>query len=45
MSNTSGGIGKKKDSENDKKEIENSLFFFFESPKTQLYMFLNKFKF
>ena len=24
MSNTSGGIGKKKDSENDKKEIEKS---------------------
>ena len=45
MSNTSGGIGKKKDSENDKKEIENSLFFFFDSPKTQLYMFLNGFKF
>ena len=45
MSNTSGGIGKKKDSENDKKEIENSLFFFFDSPKTQLYIFLNRFKF
>ena len=44
MSNTSGGIGKK-DSENDKKEIENSLFFFFDSPKTQLYIFLNRFKF
>ena len=45
MSNTSGGIGKKKDSENDKKEIEYPLFFFFERPKTQLYIFLNRFKF
>ena len=45
MSNTSGGIGKKKDSENDKREIEYSLFFLFDSPKTQLYMFLKRFKF
>ena len=37
--------GKKKDSENDKKEIEYSLFFLFASPKTQLYIFLNKFIF
>ena len=45
MSKTSGGIGKKKDSENDNKEIEKSLFFLFASPKTQLYVFLNKFNF
>ena len=45
MSNTSGGIGKKTDSENDKKEIEKSLFFLSENPKTQLYMLLNRFKF
>ena len=45
MSNTSGGIGKKTDSENDKREIEYSLFVLFDSPKTQLYMFLKRFKF
>ena len=32
-------------SENDKKEIEYSLFFLFDSPKTQLYIFLKRFKF
>ena len=45
MSKTSGGIGKKKDSEKDSKEIEYSPFFLFDSPKTQLYIFLKRFKF